>query len=69
MALTVDALSFSAQNANNRQLTWGVLASALWGIRDFMTLSNVYSCAYISIFDGIHLVGTGRIEIRAPPTT
>lgn len=63
-ATTTPMLSLAVVNADNHQITWGVLASAVWGLRDFMTRSNIYACAYISIFDGVHLVGTGRIDLR-----
>lgn len=62
-ASTSAMLSFSVVNADNHQMTWGVLGSTLWGLKDFMTQSDIYACAYISIFDGINLVGTGKIDL------
>lgn len=57
-------LSLSIMDANNHQVTWGVLASTLWGIKEFMTATNVYACANIWIFDGINLVGIAKIVLR-----
>ena len=62
-------LTFSVGNANNHQMTWGILASALWGLKDFMTHVDIYACAHIWIFDRIHMVGTGRISILEHPDT
>lgn len=57
-----DAITLSAYDANNHQLTWGVLGAALQAVRDFMSQSgNSFGMVYFAIFDGENQTGEGRI--------
>lgn len=57
-------LLLSVMNSNNHQMTWGVLASAIWGMKDFMTAENIYACNHFWVYDGINLIGMGRIAFN-----
>lgn len=52
----------NACNADNHQLTWGVLGAALTAVLDYM--SNFGNGAItFNIFDGAHMVGQGTVQI------
>ena len=49
------------ENANNHQLTWGVLAAALGALRDYVVTQNGGGPGTFEIFDGENQVGKGTI--------
>lgn len=56
------ALTLFAQDANNHQLTWGVLGSALLAVKDYMSQSgHSFGTAWFQIFDGDNQTGTCSI--------
>ncbi|KAA6409409.1 MAG: hypothetical protein FRX48_06962 [Lasallia pustulata] len=54
----------SMMNANNRQMTWGVLASALWGLQELIQQEGAYTVVQLLVYDGIHQVGRGSIVLN-----
>ena len=58
--LTDDGLVLSAWNANNHQLTYGVLGAALDAVSDYMNF-NGFCRATFSVYDGVNQVGEGMI--------
>ena len=48
------------QNANNHQITWGVLSSAVRGLRDYMAEKGWKEVGF-EVFDGWNQVGTGAV--------
>lgn len=59
----VNGLGLSVFNANNHQTTWGVLASAMVALVDFMAGQGTYCAAAFSIYDGQNEVGTGSLGL------
>ena len=57
----LDGLQFVVDNANNHQVSWGVLASAVWGVREFMLSMGIAGVVAFSVYDGVNLVGQGRV--------
>ena len=53
-------VALSVENANNHQLTWGVLGVALQGLMSLMG-GGGYGTASFVIFDGSNEVGQGSI--------
>lgn len=51
-----------AWNANNHQLTWGVLGAALRGVLDYMRIFGNGDITF-NIFDGAHMVGHGTVQV------
>ncbi|KAA6411407.1 MAG: hypothetical protein FRX48_04687 [Lasallia pustulata] len=51
-------------NSNNHQITWGVLGSALWGLRDFMQEKGVWGVVVFQVLDGSSWVGSGMVGWR-----
>lgn len=49
-------------NANNHQTTWGVMASAIWALADWMHMNGIFAGGTFDIYDGPKQVGTGRIS-------
>lgn len=56
----INGIALEAMNANNHQLTWGVLAAAIVAMKKYME-SNGYRQANFDIYDGINMVGKGLI--------
>lgn len=54
-------LLFTAANANNHQLTYGVLAEAVEALTSYMRGAG-FGRALFTIFDGANAVGSGRIK-------
>lgn len=54
-------LQFRFQNANNHQLTFGVMKAALAALWDWMEQHEVATCTF-DIFDGNNQVGKGVFE-------
>ncbi|MCJ1302668.1 hypothetical protein MMC08_005472 [Hypocenomyce scalaris] len=52
-------------NSNNHQITWGVLGSALWGLREFMQDKDTWGCATFQVWDGVNWVGTGTVGMAS----
>lgn len=52
--------SFSTQNSNNHQQTFGVLAAAINALKDYMS-RNYYGRASFHIYDGFNEVGLGTV--------
>lgn len=48
-------------DANNHQVTWGVLASVLWAVKDFINSMHKYKTMSFGVYDGVHMVGRGTI--------
>ena len=55
-----DGVALRVMNANNHQLTWGVLGVALQGVMSMMG-SGAFGKASFVIFDGPNMVGSGVI--------
>ncbi|KAI4130810.1 MAG: hypothetical protein LQ347_003242 [Umbilicaria vellea] len=53
--------SWYSVNANNHQLTWGVVGAAVDALITFMLNYSSYGMAQFSIFDGENHVGTGTL--------
>ena len=53
-------LQYRFRNANNHQLTLGVINSALTALWDWMEHHEVATCTF-DIFDGVNQVGTGEV--------
>lgn len=51
-----------AWNADNHQMTWGVLREACLALFDYMLRNNNFGSARFEIYDGNHQVGKGLIE-------
>lgn len=49
-------------NANNHQITWGVMASAIYALADWMHTQNMFEGGTFQIYDGPNQVATGRIS-------
>lgn len=56
-------LALAVFNANNHQMTWGVLASALLALVDYMAGQGTYRAAAFTVFDGHNEVGSGSIGL------
>lgn len=52
-----------AVNANNHQMTFGVLQSSLLALRSFMTAYQIYGNVECNIYDGANWVGWGGIDM------
>lgn len=48
----------TAWNANNHQITWGVLAAALVALKDYMSVQNWYGAVTFDIYDGVNRVAS-----------
>lgn len=59
----VNGLALSVFNANNHQTTWGVLASAVLALADYMAGQGTYCAAAFTIYDGHNEVGTGSLGL------
>ena len=57
---TTNGLHLRMQNANNHQLTFGVLGAALYAVSDFMT-KNGWSAASFRVWDEEAWVGAGTV--------
>lgn len=67
VAYEQNGLELHYENANNHQLTWGVVGSAtyaLWGYINWLasTWATVGAVNFM-VFDGAAQVGTGRMEL------
>lgn len=58
--ISTSGVSIEAWNANNHQITYGVLGVAVGALTDYMQISGWGTCAF-SIFDGSTRVGAGRV--------
>ena len=56
---TVDTLAMHVWDANNHQMTWGVLAGAVHAIEDFMFHQQHWGGANFEIYDGQNIVAQG----------
>lgn len=56
----INGIAVEAMNANNHQLTWGVLGAALKALKQYME-SNGYRQAHFDIYDGENMVGKGLL--------
>lgn len=52
----------NAWNADNHQLTWGVLGAALTALLDYMKVFGNGPITF-NVFDGSHMVGQGTVQI------
>ena len=55
------SIDCQASNANNHQLTWGVMGAAIEALANFMTLYG-FGAARFGIYDGDNLVGQGVFQ-------
>ena len=53
----------SLMNANNHQLTWGVLGAAIWGLGGFMRTRRMFGAAVFEVWDGTNQVGRGALSV------
>lgn len=60
-AKTVAGLTIRVSNANNHQITWGVFASALLALADYMRQLGSAEVTFW-VYDGPHEVGGGVID-------
>ena len=56
-SFTDDALLVQVWDANNLQITWNVLTSALWAIKDFMNRIDEFKTMLSAVYDGANMVG------------
>ena len=54
---------FYAANANNHQLTWGVVGAAIHALSNYMLTENNAGTATFTIFDGNTEVGFGSVDV------
>ena len=59
---TEEGMTLAVANANNHQMTWGVLQSVLAVLEDFINENGGFVSATFDIFDGRNQVGTGKIN-------
>lgn len=52
----------SIRNANNHQMTWHLLSSAILAVVDYMYSKNKFGTVVFDIFDGGNQVGQGSIS-------
>lgn len=57
-----DTVSLRIVNANNHQLTRGVMLSAITALRSCLQTYNVCGTANFGVFDGSHKVGIGTMS-------
>ena len=55
-------MGFQVENANNHQVTYGVLLSALLGLEKYMS-NRGYGAVQFGLYDGPNQVGQGWLEI------
>lgn len=55
-------MAFRAWNANNHQLTWGVLSAAIRAVLDCMRVRDTWGDVMFDIYDGGVQVGRGVIS-------
>ena len=48
-------------NADNHQITWGMLGAALNALQDFMNSYQIWSAATFAIYDGENQVSVGSL--------
>lgn len=53
-------------NANNHQMTWGVLNVAILALKDFLIVNKGLGAVAFKIFDGNNQVGQGQIYYVTP---
>ena len=58
-----DGILFKVWNTNNHQLTWSVLRTALWAMKDFINSMNEFKTMAFAIYDGVNMVGKGTITM------
>lgn len=55
-------VAVNAWNANNHQLSWGVLSAALTAVLDYMRIFGNGATTF-NIFDGSNMVGQGTVNV------
>lgn len=55
-------LTLTVRNANNHQLTWAVVVTAIWAVTDYMVQKDQFGTVVFDIFDGANQVGQGSIS-------
>ncbi|KAI4125041.1 MAG: hypothetical protein LQ347_005505, partial [Umbilicaria vellea] len=60
---TPHGLTLSALNANNHQMTWGVLGAAIQALLNLMWTQNWWGAATSTVFDGENQVGSLIVSI------
>ena len=56
------AYYINVSNANNHQVTYGVLRAAVAALRDYMAQEGEYGTLVFDIWDGVNQVGRGTID-------
>ena len=64
---TPQGLWLTAANANNHQLTWGVLAAAIHALLVLMGVEHWWGAATSTVYDGDNAVGVLELELGVPP--
>ncbi|KAA6408694.1 MAG: hypothetical protein FRX48_07776 [Lasallia pustulata] len=64
---TPHGLTLTAMNANNHQLTWGVLAAAIQALLTLMGAQHWWGAATSTVYDGDNAVGELDLEVGNPP--
>ena len=64
---TPHGLTLTAVNANNHQLTWGVLAAAIQALLTLMGAQHWWGAATSTVYDGDNAVGELNLEVGNPP--
>ena len=59
-------LTLSALNANNHQLTWGVLGAAIQALLNLMANQEWWGAAMATVWDGENEVGTLLVTVGVP---
>lgn len=59
---SVGGMLFRAMNADNHQLTWGVLKAAIDGLHDYFVSTGKWGVGSFDIYDGQHKVGTASLS-------
>lgn len=52
-------------NANNHQLTWGVVGQVVTGLLDYMSPQTHGAAIVFKVFNGAHQVGAGQISMSS----
>lgn len=50
-------------NANNHQITWGVMGAAMQGLSGYMRTGQMYGAATFDVWDGVNQVATGVVML------
>ncbi|KAI4121510.1 MAG: hypothetical protein LQ347_006834 [Umbilicaria vellea] len=60
-SMITEGIYMTLKNANNHQLTYGVVQAAVSALSDFLNRNGGFKTVDFQIIDGKNLVGTGQI--------